>query len=462
VRIPSGVPGLDQIIGGGLPKNRLYLIRGEPGTGKTTFALQFLLEGLERGETVLYVTSPQTADELRDTALSHGWSLDKVDIYELSAANQPAGSDQGQTSFHAPEVELSETTNALMSALEESRPSRVVFDTLSDMRLLAGGALPYRRQILLIKQYLRRWDSTALLLDDDLALSKDMQGLVTGVIEMEDMTPEFGRSRRRLRVVKLRGGSYASGYHDFAIESEGIVIYPPLVADESRGEVTRGWLSTGNRDFDRMLGGGLDTGTATVIMGPAGSGKSSIAAQIVASAARLGDKAALFLFDERPPTLLARAMSLTIPLKSGVDSGLVSIRHIGPAELSPGEFAHAVRREVEQGAVIIVIDSIQGYLNAMPAEKFLILRLHELLSYLGQGGVSSVLVLGQTTQAADHFTPIDVSYLADTVIVTDLDAAEDRLKRTLSIFKRRAGQHDENLHDLRIGPVGVGIGRRRV
>jgi circadian clock protein KaiC len=454
-RVETGVPGLDLILHGGLPANRLHLIQGSPGTGKTTFALQFLREGLARGEKVLYVTLSETADELRDAGSSHGWDLDQVPMFELSAAEQLVSMDLEQTVFPSSEVELTETMKELLEELKEQKPSRVIFDTLSEIRLLAGEALRYRKQILLFKQFLSDWDCTVLFLEDDLEAGKEIQSMVTGVIELENYTPEFGSNRRRMRVIKMRGTNYLSGYHDFAILDQGAVIYPRLVAAESRQSFEDRRVSTGHSGLDGMLGGGLDGGTSVLLTGPAGSGKSTLVAQIFAAAAARGEKCALFMFDERPQTLLARTKTLGIPLEESIDSGVIAVRQVDPAELSPGELASAVQDAVEAGARFICIDSIVGYLYSMPGQHHLILQLHELLSFLGQAGVITLLVLGQMSHDAGLLSPVDLSYLADTVIQAGVADSPSGRQRTLFVYKRRSGEHEDWPRRFSIGKGGI-------
>ncbi len=386
-RLATGSAGLDSVLEGGFPANRLYLVEGDPGTGKTTLALKFLLEGAAEGEPVLYVTLSETKEELESVAESHGWSLDKINIYELIPSEESLKTDSQYTIFHPSEIELSETTNAVLEQVERINPRRVVFDSLSEMRLLARDPLRYRRQILALKQYFAGRLCTVLLLDDRTSTDGDLQvqSIAHGVVELEHLALEYGAERRRLRILKLRGSKYRGGYHDFNIETGGIAVYPRLVAAEHRQEFTREAIKSGVPELDTLLGGGLERGTGTLILGPAGSGKSSIAAQFAIATAERGEHAASFIFDEGRETYLARAAGLGKEMKEQVEAGRMIIQQVDPAELSPGEFAYYVRRSVERdGARVVVIDSLNGYLQAMPDERFLTVQMHELLTYLNR------------------------------------------------------------------------------
>jgi circadian clock protein KaiC len=453
-----GITGLDTVLQGGLPSSRLYLVLGEPGTGKTTLALQFLMEGARRGERVLFVTLSESADELQTTAISHGWDISGVDIFELSAADELVDIDLQQTIFPPSEVELTETTNALMGTLERLRPRRIVFDTLSDLRMMAGAALTYRRQLLFLKQRLIEYEATVLLLEDDLEEGADIQSVVHGVLKLENPAADFGGERRRIRVVKMRGTPFVGGYHDIRIQTGGIDVYPRLIAADSRAGAPAGLVSTGIAGLDTMLRGGLDTGTATLIMGPAGSGKSTVAMHTAISAAQRGLRSAMYVFDERPATILARAGSLGLDFERYVDEGVITIQQIDPAELSPGEFYSLVQAAVEQRDVrVVIIDSLSGFLNAMPNERHLILQLHELVSYLGQKGANAFLVLGQAPARDGYQSPVDISYLADTVIQTGYFEADGEVRTALSIYKRRTGPHDRTVREMRFTKGGLAI-----
>lgn len=462
LRTPVGIAGLDSILQGGMPSSRLYLVMGEPGTGKTTMALQFLMEGASRGESVLFVTLSESADELRVTADSHGWDISGVEIYELSPADQLVDIDLQQTIFHPSEVELTETTGALLATLERLRPTRIVFDTLSDLRMMAGAALTYRRQLLFLKQRLIEYKATVLLLEDDMVEGADIQSVVHGVLKLENPASDFGGERRRLRVVKMRGTGFVGGFHDYKIERGGLNVYPRLVAADTRSPAPEGQMTSGISGLDEMLGGGLDIGTTTLIMGPAGSGKSTVSMHVATSAAAAGQKTAMYVFDERPPTLFRRGNELGLDFTKYVDEGLITIKQIDPAEFSPGEFYNIVSSAVEtEGVRVVVLDSLSGFLNAMPAERHLILQLHELTSYLGQSGVTSIMILGQAGTSEGYQSPVDISYLADTVIQTSYFDQGSETRTAIAIYKRRTGSHDRANRELTFGEGGLRIDMSR-
>jgi circadian clock protein KaiC len=460
--IATGIAGLDDVLGGGFAPNRLYLIEGDPGSGKTTLGLQFLLEGARLGEKGVYVTLSETKEELIDVAGSHGWSLDMCEVCELIPSEENLFPDAQTRMFHPSEVELSETTKAVLAEVERVQPTRVVFDSLSEMRLLAQNPLRYRRQILALKQFFIGRRSTVLLLDDRTSEEGDLQleSLAHGVVSLEQLSPEFGAARRRLRVIKMRGMPFRGGFHDFSIKRGGLDVFPRLVASEHRGPVAGGQLASGVAELDALLGGGLDLGTSALLMGPAGSGKSTIGIQYALAAARRGDRAAIFTFDESRATMLTRTQGLGMRLEEQIDAGRISVQQVDPAELAPGEFAHTVRQSVEtDGARVVVIDSLNGYLNAMPAEKYLTIQLHELLTYLGQQGVVTFLVVAQHGLiGSDVRSPVDASYLADSVILLRYFEAMGKLRRAISVVKKRSGAHEDTLRELRLSPHGISIG----
>lgn len=460
--VATGTPGLDAVLGGGLTPHRLYLVEGDPGSGKTTLALRFLLEGARFGESLLYVTLSETREELAGVAQSHGWSLDGLSICELIPSEENLLPDTQTRMFHPSEIELSETTKAVLTEVEKTKPSRVVFDSLSEMRLLAQNPLRYRRQILALKQFFTGRRCTVLLLDDRTSDVNDLQlqSLAHGVIALEQLAPEYGAERRRLRVVKMRGKPFRGGFHDFVISTGGLDVFPRLVAADHRPGFTAGHLASGVPELDALLGGGLDRGTSCLLMGPAGSGKSSVSIQYAAAAAARGERAAVFAFDESLATLLVRSAGLGIDLKGHVDAGRVSIQQIDPGELSPGELVHAVRRAVEtDGATVVVIDSLNGYLQAMPEERFLTIQLHELLTYLGQQGVVTFLVMAQHGLLGTAMkSPVDASYLADAVVLLRYFEAAGRLRRAISVVKKRSGPHEATLREMTMGPDGLRIG----
>ncbi len=463
VRLATGSAGLDSILEGGFPANRLYLIEGDPGTGKTTLALRFLLEGAERGEPVLYVTLSETKAELIAIAGSHGWTLESVSFYELIPSEESLKTETQYTIFHPSEVELGETTSAVLAEVERIQPRRVVFDSLSEMRLLARDPLRYRRQILALKQYFAGRQGTVLLLDDHTSTMDDLQvqSIAHGVIELEHLALGYGAARRRLRVIKLRGSTYRGGYHDFNIKTGGLAVYPRLVASEHHRDFLREAVTSDVPELDALLGGGLDRGTSTLILGPAGSGKSSIAAQFAAAAARRGGHAASFIFDEGRNTYLARAAGLGYEMSDYLDSGNITIQQVDPAELSPGEFAHNVCSAVERdGAQVVVIDSLNGYLQSMPDERFLAIQMHELLSFLNRQGVVTILVLAQHGFMGSQMgTPVDVSYLADTVLVLRFFETMGEVRRAISVIKKRTGYHENTIREMKMSDDGITVGR---
>ncbi len=461
--VTTGVEGLDNILGGGLTPNRLYLVEGDPGAGKTTLGLQYLLAGARRGDAGLYVTLSETKEELAGVARSHGWSLDALVVCELIPTEDSLLPDAQTRMFHPSEVELSETTRAVLAEVERTKPARVVFDSLSEMRLLAQNALRYRRQILALKQFFIGRQCTVLLLDDRTSEVSDLQlqSLAHGVLTLEQLSPEYGAERRRLRVVKMRGQSFRGGYHDFRIVRGGLDVFPRLVAAEHHRPFPPDQAPSGVPALDALLGGGLEKGTSALLIGPAGSGKSSLATQYAVTAARRGERAAIFTFDESTETLLVRSEGLGLDLRAQVAAGRVVFQQVDPAELSPGEFAHVVRRAVERdGARVVVIDSLNGYLNAMPEERFLTIQLHEMLTYLGQQGVVSLLIVAQHGLVGSAMqTPVDSSYLADAVILLRYFEAGGRLRRAVSVVKKRRGAHETTIRELTMDAEGLHVGK---
>lgn len=461
-KLTMGVVGLDDILNGGLPANRVYLIEGEPGTGKTTISLQFLLEGARLGESGLYITLSESKEELEAVAKSHGWSLDGFAIYELVPPAESLRPESQYTIFHPAEIELGETTSAVLGEVERTKPQRVVFDSLSEMRLLAGNPLRFRRQILALKQYFAGRRSTVLLLDDKVYGDQDLQvhSIVHGVLSLEHLAVEYGSERRRLRVTKLRGSHFRGGYHDFTIETGGVVTFPRLVAAEHHVDFKRESLTSGLVELDSLLGGGLDRGTSTLILGPAGSGKSTLAAQFAAAGARRGEATAAFIFDELKETFIARAAKTGLDVQSFMSDDLLTVQQIDPAELSPGQFAYTVRDSVDQdNAKIVIIDSLNGYLNAMPDERFLTIQMHELLTFLNQKGVATIMVMAQHGFLGSSMgTPVDVSYLADTVMMLRYFETAGAVRRAISVIKKRSGPHEHTIRELTITAEGIRIG----
>ena len=459
----TGVAGLDDILAGGLARRRLYLVEGVPGSGKTTLALQYLLAGVKNGESVLYVTLSETEEELRAVAESHGWNLDGIHIRELTPPEAALDPDEQNTMFHPSEIELAATMKPILDDVERLKPARVVFDSLSELRLVAGSALRYRRQILALKQFFATRECTVVLLEDMTASSRDlqMQSIAHGVVLLEQLNPEYGAERRRMRVAKYRGVKFRGGYHDFVINRGGIQVFPRLVAAEHRQLTTRATLSTDIPELDALLGGGIQEGTSTLIVGAAGTGKSTLGAQFAVTAASRGRQAALFLFDESPDTLRARCQHLNIDLATYLHTGHISIQQVDPAELTPGEFTHTIRTAVEErGAKVIVIDSLNGYLSAMPEERYLTIQLHELLVYLGQKGVATILIGAQPGLIGSQLnTPVDASYLADAVIL--LRYFEDRgaVRQAISVIKKRSSRHERTLREFSLAQGRITVGR---
>jgi circadian clock protein KaiC len=455
----TGIAGLDDILGGGLTPQRVYLVEGTPGTGKTTLGLQFLLDGVAKGESGLYITLSETADELRAVAASHGWSLDALAMYEL-ASDEALNLDAQQSVFHPSEVELGETTRNVMDQVDAVKPVRVVFDSMSEMRLLAQNPLRYRRQILALKQFFVARACTVLLLDDKSSASdQHLHSITHGVISLEQIAKEFGKERRRVNIVKMRGIRFRGGFHDYSLDTGGITIYPRLVAAEHIRDFTPTVSSSGSDGFDRLLGGGLVRGTNTLMVGPSGIGKTTLSVRCLLAALERGEKAAFYLFDEGLGTFFARSAALGMDLHPYAASGQLRIAHIDPAELSPGEFAQMLRDAVELHEVdFIAIDSLNAYLQAMPGEQYLTLQMHELLSYLNQQGVTTVLVLGQHGIIGEVRSDVDLSYLSDTTVLLRFFESNGRLRRALTVIKSRTATHALSIHELQLGIDGVRIG----
>ncbi len=459
--VETGVPGLDDVMRGGFAANRMYLVEGHPGSGKTTIGVQFLMAGARRGERCMLVTLSETADELRSTAETHGWSLDGIDIVEIIASEESLDPQARYTMYHPSEVELGETMKRLYEEAARIRPTRLVFDSLSELRLLAENPLRYRRQIFALKQHFAREGCTVLFVDDRASDQREMplHTLAHGIITLERNDVEYGSLRRRLQVSKLRGRAFREGYHDFAIRRGGLEVFPRIVAAEHRVEITPHPVSSGIEALDALLGGGLTEGTSTLLVGASGTGKSSVAAQFATTVARAGRHAAVFLFDEAPAIFIERTCNLGMDVRPMVENGTLTLRQIDPAELSPGEFAQAVRNAVEQqDAKIVVIDSLNGYLNAMPSERFLMLHLHEMLMYLGQHGVTTLLLMAQHgTAGAYSDLPVEASYVADTVIALRYFEAFGEVRQAISVVKKRTGHHQRTIRELRLdGGIGIG------
>jgi len=456
-----GVAGLDDVLKGGLARGRLYLLEGMPGTGKTTIATQYLMAGAAAGERALYITLSETEDELRAGAKSHGWSLENIDIFELVPPESLLDDDQQQSLLYSSDLELGETTRRIFEAFERVKPQRVVLDSLSEIRLLAQSSLRYRRQILALKHYFSRSQATVLMLDDLTNEPNDstMHSVAHGVIRLEELSPEYGAERRRLRIVKYRGQRYRGGYHDFVIDTGGVRVFPRLVAAEHRTDFTRDVLATESSALNELLGGGVERGSSVLILGPAGTGKSLLALTFVVGAVNRGERAAMFVFDEELGLLFERAKGLGIDLQAMVDSEMLFIEQVDAAELTPGELSERVRHCVEQHhARTVVIDSLNGYQAAMPEEQALILHMHELLQYLNRQGASTFLTVAQHGLVGDMKAPVDVTYLADTVILLRYFEALGRVRRAISVIKKRTSAHEDTIREYRIDQRGITLG----
>jgi circadian clock protein KaiC len=460
-KVPIGIEGLDELLDGGLTPNRMYLIEGDPGTGKTTLAIQFLLNGRDRGERTLLVTLSETAVEMRAAAASHGWSLDGIELFELASADGIKPNEQ-YTLYHPAEVELGETVKAVLEVIARAQPTRVVFDSLSELRLLARDPLRYRRQILALKQFFAGRDCTVLLLDDHADAQADLQlrSISHGVVLLEQLPFEYGRARRRIRIVKVRGVPTVEGFHDFLIRRGGLRVFPQLRAPQGYAP-SKEPISSGIPELDQLLGGGLNWGTTTLLMAPAGAGKSTIAAQYLSAVTTSGSiRAAAYLFDERLRTFVDRCDALGMQMSERVADGRISVAQIEPGDLSPGEFSYRVRDDVEtRGARAVVIDSLNGYLQAIPQSDTPLARVHELISYLNERGVLTLLILAQHGIVGPMMSaPLDVSYLADCVIMLRFFEARGSVRRAISVVKKRSGHHESTIREFQLGPDRVRVG----
>ena len=461
-QVSTGNQGLDLILRGGLPANRLYLLEGQPGSGKTTLALQFLRDGVERGEQALYITLSETKEELEVVAGSHGWRIDDFNVFELSAVEEVLGDGRDQSILHPWEMELTKTVKLIEAEVERVNPSRVVFDSLSEMRLLAQDPLRYRRQVLALKQFFAGRAITVILVDDmsgsATGVDAHLHSLCHGVVTLERLTLDFGAARRRMQVQKLRGVDFVAGYHDLVIRRGGLDIFPRLVASDHHRPFLGEPVESGVGELDKLLGGGPLRGTSTLITGPAGTGKTTIALQYVYAACARGEKSVIYEFDERIGTMLARAKAFGLDIARHIESGCLTVEQIDPAELSPGEFAARVRRQVEDGARIVVVDSLNGYLAAMPQEQQLILQLHELLSYLNQQGVVTFLINPQQGLVGTMVSNLNISYISDAVLMLRFFEAEGRIRKAISVLKNRAGAHEDAIREFRIDGGGIRVG----
>jgi circadian clock protein KaiC len=460
-RVASGVAGLDEILQGGLTPDRIYLLEGNPGTGKTTLALSFMLQGAKLGQKCLYITLSETAEELRAIARSHGWSLDQIEIFELTPPEAKLNSDQHYTLLHPSEVELSETTRLILDRIEKLNPERVAFDSLAEIRLIAQDPLRYRRQVLALKQFFSGRCCTALLLDDLTSQSHELQvhSITHGVIVLERVTREYGAERRRLQVTKMRGAEFRGGFHDFVIQKGGLAVFPRLALADSDGHKLGEPVSSGVPELDRLLGSGVNRGTSMLVVGPAGAGKSSLATQYALAALQRGESAAIYTFDEGRSTLLERSEGLGMQLHPYLQNGRLTVDQVNAAELSPGSFAHRVRERVENNfRGVVVIDSLNSYLNAMPAEQFLVMQMHELLVFLNQKDVLGILVMAQHGLLGHMTSPVDLSYLTDTVILLRYFEFQGSVHKAISVIKKRSGAHEGMIREFRLGSEGISVG----
>ncbi len=457
----TGITGLDEILTGGLPCHRMYSVQGQPGSGKTTFALQFLLEGSKRGEKTLYVTFSETIKELTKVAKSHGWSVDKITVMDLSSLENQFNPDKQNTLFHPAEIELNQVFNLVLERIKEVKPSRIVFDSVSEMRLLSETPLRYRRQILTLKQNLASMDITVLFLDDLTVTQQDFQihSIAHGVVHLSMLDHDFGGVRRRLKVVKLRGLNFTGGYHDMEIQTGGIVVFPRMISSEHSKSFTEGALQSGSPQLDSLLGDGLEKGTASLFIGPAGTGKSSMIMKYVSSAVSKKHKVGYFCFDETIANLKKRSFSMGIDVSAMENKGMLKLQQVDPAEMSPGAFDWMIRGLVQnEGFEVIVIDSLNGYIHSMPQEKFLLLQLDELFVFLNNYGVVTMVALAQQGVIGSLVAPVDVTYLADTVILTRFFENKGAIKKAVSVVKKRTGNHEKTIREYSFGPTGIVVG----
>jgi circadian clock protein KaiC len=458
---PTGIAGLDEILKGGLPENRLYLLRGSPGVGKTTVALQYLLQGVERGESTLYIALSETRGEILSVARSHGWDLSKISIFELSALERQLAEEAQNTVFHPADVELNKTTHLLLQRIQQVKPRRLVLDSLSELRLMSDSALRYRRQMLSLKQFFAGEQMTVILLDDHSTEAGDLhvQSIAHGVITLEQIVSDYGSEKRRVKVNKMRGVGFLGGYHDAVIVRGGMKVFPRIIASEHGRDFVRDMIGSGIPELDALVGGGLHRGTSCLLLGPAGTGKSSIALQFAESIARRGERVLMCIFEESLETMKARAASIGLKVDDLIDRGIIEVIQVDPAELSPGEFVHLVTHRISNQEIrLVVIDSLNGYMQAMPDVKFLNIQLHELLSFLSRHGVLTLMTVAQHGLVGQMQTPVDLTYLADSVILLRYFEQGGRIKKAISVIKKRIGRHEDTIREFRIDSAGIRLG----
>ncbi|WP_333900856.1 ATPase domain-containing protein [Agrobacterium pusense] len=458
--VATGVPGLDHVLRGGFARSRSHLIEGRPGSGKTTIGLQFLIEGRRRGERCLYITLSESKRELQSVAGRHGFDLNGIDIFELIPPELSLDPNQRQTLVHSSDLELGETVELVLAEVERLKPDRIVFDSLSEIRLLSQGTLRYRRQVLALKSFFLLGNSTVLFLDDLTGEQDDLNlhSVAHGVIRLEQLVPVYGGERRRLRVIKMRGVQIRGGYHDFVIRPGGVSVFPRLVAADHSLEDAGADVSSATA-LDQLLNGGLARGTTTLVMGPSGTGKSSLALSYVYAALERGEPAYVMVFDETLRVVRERASGMGMPLEKFLGSGLLKLDQIDPAELTPGELTNRIRHAVEvEGAKIVVVDSLTGYLNAMPEEQYLLLQMHEITTYLNQKGVVTLLLLANHGLVGQMNTNVDLTYLSDTVVLLRYFEAQGRIRRAVSVVKKRTGSHENTIREFTLSSEGVSVG----
>ncbi|HLH00980.1 MAG TPA: ATPase domain-containing protein [Bryobacteraceae bacterium] len=461
-RVSTGIEGLDDVLGGGFPQGHLFLVEGVPGSGKTTLGLQFLMAGAKRGESALYVTLSESKQEIQKVARSHGWSLEGIAVFEYTPTEDMLRAEDQYSAFHPSEIEFQDTTKTILDRVEEIQPRRIVLDSLSELRLLARDSLRYRRQVLALKHFFTTRNCTVLLLDDRTSGQQDLQlqSIAHGVLMLEKVPRDFGNSRRRIEVEKMRGSMYREGHHDYVIRTGGVVVYPRLISGEHAEQFVDEQVSSGIAELDKLWAGGIDRGTSSLLIGPAGSGKSSLAMSYAVAAAQRGEFAAVFLFEEWTKIACRRAAGLGIDPCPYIDTGLLHLEQIDPAELAPGEFVQHVRDSVEKrDAKVVVIDSLNGFLNAMPGEQNLALQMHELLSFLNRRGVVTLVVLAQSGLVGTMTSPVDLSYLADNILLLRFFETGGQIKKALSVVKKRGGDHEESIRELRLSKGQISVGR---